>query len=73
MSVLRADKAGVLLADALLSGSHGDRPVTLVGASLGARVVFSCLEELARRGDTGELPGSALVSISVRGPRLTSD
>ncbi|GAQ81863.1 hypothetical protein KFL_000930090 [Klebsormidium nitens] len=57
----RADKAGVLLADALLSGSHGDRPVTLVGASLGARVVFSCLEELARRGDTGGIVERAVL------------
>ena len=41
----RADAAGVALADARARGPPSARAQTLVGYSLGARVVFSCLEE----------------------------
>ncbi|EYU31146.1 hypothetical protein ABFS82_08G237700 [Erythranthe guttata] len=43
----RSDKAGKLLAEVLQKGLQGQRPVTLVGFSLGARVVFRCLQILA--------------------------
>uniref|UniRef100_A0A5B6YUX1 Putative transmembrane and coiled-coil domain-containing protein 4-like n=1 Tax=Davidia involucrata TaxID=16924 RepID=A0A5B6YUX1_DAVIN len=46
----RSDKAGKLLAEVLLKGLQGNRPVTLIGFSLGARVIFKCLEYLAERG-----------------------
>ncbi|XP_078160977.1 transmembrane and coiled-coil domain-containing protein STS1-like isoform X3 [Carex rostrata] len=46
----RSDKAGKLLAEVLLKGLQGNRPVTLVGSSLGARVIFKCLQELAVSG-----------------------
>jgi hypothetical protein len=49
----RADKAGVLLATALLERQHGHRPVVLVGWSCGARLIFSCLKELASHGERG--------------------
>ena len=45
----RADKAGKLLADALINKAQGERPVTLVGFSLGARLIYSCLLALAER------------------------
>ncbi|XP_073102449.1 uncharacterized protein [Elaeis guineensis] len=48
IAIDRSDKAGKLLADALLKGLQGNRPVTLVGFSLGARVIFKCLEHLAK-------------------------
>jgi len=45
----RAEKAGKVLAEALISRTQGERPVTLIGYSLGARVIWSCLIVLAER------------------------
>ncbi|KAJ3400001.1 hypothetical protein CcCBS67573_g07485 [Chytriomyces confervae] len=45
----KAKQAGYLLADALESRVQGARPVTLVGFSLGARTIFQCCLELAKR------------------------
>lgn len=45
----RADKAGEVLADALINRAQGERPVSLIGYSLGARVIYSCLKTLAQR------------------------
>jgi len=45
--IMRADEAGKELAKCLLQ-SEERRPVTLVGFSFGARVIYSCLMELAR-------------------------
>ncbi|KAJ0652970.1 putative alpha/Beta hydrolase [Helianthus annuus] len=53
IAVDRSDKAGKLLAEVLVNGLQGNRPVTLVGFSLGARVIFKCLENLAESGHVG--------------------
>ena len=53
VSQARADMAGLILADSLIDRNLGTRPVTLVGFSLGSRVIFSCLKELAERGAFG--------------------
>ncbi|KAL1381945.1 hypothetical protein HDK64DRAFT_320772 [Phyllosticta capitalensis] len=45
----RSDKAGQVLADALINKAQGERPVTLIAYSLGARVIYSCLQSLADR------------------------
>jgi len=39
----RSAEVGKLLAEVLLSREQGQRPVTLIGFSLGARVIYYCL------------------------------
>ena len=51
----RAQGAGRLLAHILAAGGHGDRPVILVGNSMGSRLIFHCLLELSRLKAKGEL------------------
>lgn len=53
VSLDRANAAGLILADSLIQRHLGSRPITLVGFSLGARLIFSCLKELANRGAYG--------------------
>ncbi|KAL4810769.1 hypothetical protein BDV18DRAFT_127978 [Aspergillus unguis] len=53
VSLARAGAAGLILADSLIDRNLGKRPVTLLGYSLGARVIFSCLKELAEKGAYG--------------------
>jgi hypothetical protein len=53
MAIDRSEKTGILLATILLQNVQGSRPVTLIGFALGARVIFKCLEELAKHGDEG--------------------
>ncbi|KIW11780.1 hypothetical protein PV08_09052 [Exophiala spinifera] len=53
VSLDRANAAGLILADSLRDRHLGKRPITLVGFSLGSRVIFSCLKELSRRGAYG--------------------
>lgn len=53
VSLDRATSAGLILADSIIDRNLGTRPITLVGYSLGSRVIFSCLRELARKGAYG--------------------
>ncbi|KAI0461748.1 hypothetical protein LJB42_004821 [Komagataella kurtzmanii] len=53
VSLDRAWKAGLVLADNLMNKNLGVRPVTLVGFSLGARVIYSCLLHLAKNNAYG--------------------
>ncbi|KAK0633405.1 hypothetical protein B0T14DRAFT_414826 [Immersiella caudata] len=53
VSLDRATMAGKILADSLIDRNLGTRPVTLVGYSLGSRVIFSCLQELSKKGAYG--------------------
>ncbi|KTW29293.1 hypothetical protein T552_01248 [Pneumocystis carinii B80] len=48
-SLQRAKSAGLVLADILLHRKLGARPISLVGFSLGSRVIYYCLLELAKK------------------------
>ncbi|XP_067127647.1 transmembrane and coiled-coil domain-containing protein 4-like isoform X1 [Centruroides vittatus] len=45
----RSAEVGRHLADVLLGRQQGNRPVTLIGFSLGARVIYYCLQEMSKR------------------------
>jgi pimeloyl-ACP methyl ester carboxylesterase len=57
----RASKAGEVLADALINKAQGERPVTLIGYSLGARVIYTCLQKLAEREAFGLVESVVLI------------
>lgn len=62
----RSVEAGKQLAEVLLAREQGKRPVTLIGFSLGARVIFSCLEELSKRkGGEGLVEDAILLGAPV--------
>lgn len=61
----RADKAGLVLADALINKAQGERPVTLVGYSLGARMIYSCLMSLAERRAFGLVENVVLMGAPI--------
>ncbi|KAI4316884.1 hypothetical protein L6164_024818 [Bauhinia variegata] len=71
VAIDRSDKAGKVLAEVLLKGLQGNRPVTLVGFSLGARVIFKCLQCLAEsEGDKAGLVERVVIlgaPISIKG------
>ncbi|ODV88995.1 hypothetical protein CANCADRAFT_132607 [Tortispora caseinolytica NRRL Y-17796] len=57
----RARKAGLALADTLRNHIHGHRPVTLIGYSLGARVIYYCLLDLVRTKSLGIVENAVLI------------
>jgi hypothetical protein len=57
----RASKAGEVLADALMNKAQGERPVTLIGYSLGARVIYTCMQKLAERKAFGLVESVVLI------------
>ena len=61
----RADKAGKVLAETLINRAQGERPVTLVGYSLGARVIWSCLISLAERRAFGLIESVVLLGAPI--------
>lgn len=67
----RAQKAGEVLADALINKAQGERPVTLIGFSLGAKVIYTCLKNLAERRAFGLV--DSVVMIGAPTPSTAAD
>jgi hypothetical protein len=77
VAISRADKAGKVLAHALIDSVQGKRPVTLIGYSIGARVIYSCLIELADQHafglvETAVLMGTPAPAKSISWRRIRS-
>jgi hypothetical protein len=67
----RAKAAGQVLADVLVNRALGVRPMTLIGFSLGARMIFYCLQELAKRKAYGIVQDVFLLGATVTAPVRT--
>ncbi|KAI0354671.1 DUF726-domain-containing protein [Trametes cingulata] len=67
----RAKAAGSVLAEVLLHRHLGVRPITLIGFSLGARVIFYALVELAKKGAFGIVQDVFLLGATVTAPLRT--
>ena len=67
----RAERAGEVLADALINKAQGERPVTLIGYSMGAKLIYTCLQSLAKRKAFGLVENVVLMGAPT--PSDTSD
>ncbi|KAJ1959741.1 Transmembrane and coiled-coil domain-containing protein 4, partial [Dipsacomyces acuminosporus] len=67
VGLVRAKRAGKLLAEVLIQRAHGNRPVTLVGYSLGALAIFTCLQELHRGKAYGIVDSVVLLGMPADG------
>ncbi|KAK7884819.1 hypothetical protein WMY93_027942 [Mugilogobius chulae] len=64
----RSAEVGKHLAQVLRSRQQGKRPVSLIGFSLGARVIYFCLQELANeKGSEGVVEDVVLLGAPVEG------
>lgn len=67
----RSRAAGLVLADTLMNRHAGVRPITLIGYSLGSRVIFYALAELARCKAFGIVQDVILFGTTVTASRAT--
>ena len=61
VGMVRADKAGLILADAIMNKVQGERGITLIGYSLGARTIYTCLMCLAEKRAFGLIENVVLM------------
>ena len=66
-AIERARAAGLILADVLANRQLGVRPITLVGYSLGARMIYYALLELSRKKAYGIVQNAYLIGAPVSG------
>lgn len=59
--MVRADKLGAALADVIMSKAQGERGVSLIGYSLGARAIYACLMCLAEKRAFGLVENAILI------------
>ncbi|KAG8984855.1 hypothetical protein FRB93_006204 [Tulasnella sp. JGI-2019a] len=67
----RARACGLVLADVLMNRSLGVRPISLIGFSLGARVIFYAMLELAKHKAYGIVQDVFLLGATVTAPTKT--
>ncbi|EGG25174.1 transmembrane protein [Cavenderia fasciculata] len=61
----RAQRAGKLLAEEILGQAFGRRPITLVGISMGARLIYHCLLELVDKKAYGIIENVILIGAPI--------
>lgn len=59
--MVRADKLGSTLADVIISKAQGERGVSLIGYSLGARAIYACLMCLAEKRAFGLVENAIMI------------
>jgi len=65
VGIVRAEKAGQVLAETLLNRVQGERGVSLIGFSLGTRVIYSCLMTLAEKRAFGLVDNIVLMGAPI--------
>ncbi|KAK7980088.1 hypothetical protein PG989_012545 [Apiospora arundinis] len=61
VGMVRAEKMGGILADAIINKIQGERAITLVGYSLGARIIYNCLMQLSEKRAFGVVENVVLL------------
>ncbi|KAH6848402.1 hypothetical protein B0I37DRAFT_432674 [Chaetomium sp. MPI-CAGE-AT-0009] len=60
-AMVRADKLGSTLADVIISKAQGERGVSLIGYSVGARAIYACLMCLAEKRAFGLVENAIMI------------
>ncbi|CAJ2511837.1 Uu.00g074620.m01.CDS01 [Anthostomella pinea] len=61
VALVRAEKAGQVLAEILTNKMQGERAVNLIGYGIGARIIYTCLMALAEKRAFGIIENAVLI------------